>query len=124
MLSHKKLQEIIHETYCMLYKAATPSVDFDELVNRCSRYLDENGQVQEMDKPISTEEAIRRGWKKDIQFEKYYLDKDSYKEIVDNQIKKYKIKKGLEQNTFAMHAYLGCGPTSKKSLNKTSDGKE
>lgn len=113
MLSKGRISEIVIETYRILYKEATPSADFDKLRDECCQYIDENGNTIKLDEPLSTDEVIRRGWRKDIQFHKYYLDRNRYKEIVDEQIRKYKIK-GRDVSVFSMSVYLGCGPTSKK----------
>ena len=111
MLSKKKALEAINETYRMLYKEATPSADYDELVANCCRYADENNNIQVTEQPLSKEEMLSRGWKKAIDYMSYYLDQKRYNEIVEAQAAKYKIK-GCELNGFRMEMYLGHGPTS------------
>lgn len=111
-MSDKKFKEIILETYRMLYKEATPSADFDELVENCTTYVDMHTyEIVSSGEKLTTEELVRRGWQRKIPYEEYFLDDTRYREIVDGQAKKYKLK-AMWLNGFNFEMYLGCGPTS------------
>ena len=62
--------DLVMDGYKALFAAATPSVDFEELVNNCLRYVDKEGKTHFTDKPLTTEECTDRGWFKDI-FHRY-----------------------------------------------------
>ena len=85
--------EAIRECYRKLYKASTPSADFDELVNNAP--IDENGQ-------------------KVIDFMGYEICEYEFSEIVDEVIKKHKIKTH-RITPFKNSIYLGCSPKFKKT---------
>jgi hypothetical protein len=86
-------EEAMRECYRKLYKASTPSADFDELVNNAS--IDENGQ-------------------KVIDFMAYEICEYEFSEIVDEVIKKHKIKTH-RVTPFKNSIYLGCSPKFKKT---------
>ena len=88
-----KEEEAMRECYRKLYKASTPSADFDELVNNAS--IDENGQ-------------------KVIDFMAYEICEYEFSEIVDEVIKKHKIRKH-RQDLFKNTILLGCSPKFKKT---------
>lgn len=90
MVRKNKLDKILWETYEILYAESTPKADFNELV--------ENAKVNEEGR-------------KEIDFMSYSINGDRYDEIVENQMKKYKLKPH-ERNVFKIQAYLGCGPKS------------
>jgi len=86
-----KEQEAIRECYRKLYKASTPSADFDELINKAP--IDENGQ-------------------KVIDFMAHEICEYEFSQIVDEVIKKYKIKTH-RLTPFKNSIYLGCSPKFK-----------
>jgi len=86
-----KEQEAIRECYRKLYKASTPSADFDELINKAP--IDENGQ-------------------KVIDFMAHEICEHEFSQIVDEVIKKYKIKT-RRVTPFKNSIYLGCSPKFK-----------
>lgn len=88
-----KEEEAMRECYRKLYKASTPSADFDELVNNAS--IDENGQ-------------------KVIDFMAYEICEYEFSEIMSNVIKEYKIRKH-RQDLFKNTILLGCSPKFKKT---------
>jgi len=88
-----KEEEAMRECYRKLYKASTPSADFDELVNKAS--IDENGQ-------------------KVIDFMAHEICEYEFSEIVDEVIKKHKIKTH-RVTPFKNSIYLGCSPKFKKT---------
>ena len=83
----------MRECYRKLYKASTPSADFDELVNNAS--IDENGQ-------------------KVIDFMAYEICEYEFSEIVSDVIKEYKIR-SHRQDLFKNTILLGCSPKFKKT---------
>jgi hypothetical protein len=92
-ISDKRFNKAMEECYIALYKAATPSADFLELVANAD--IDEDG-------------------KKDIYFDRYYLHSDEMDVIVKATIKEYKMTK-KDAQTFSVSMYLGASPTSKES---------
>lgn len=88
-----KEEEAMRECYRKLYKASTPSADFDELVNNAS--IDENGQ-------------------KVIDFMAYEICEYEFSEIVSDVIKEYKIR-SHRQDLFKNTILLGCSPKFKKT---------
>jgi hypothetical protein len=92
-ISNKRFNKAMEECYIALYKAATPSADFLELVANAD--IDEHG-------------------KKDIHFDRYYLASEQMDEIVHSTIKRHKMDK-RDAQTFSVSMYLGASPTSKES---------
>lgn len=112
MLSNKKQTEAVLECYRRLYKAAVPSADFDQLRNNCTTYVtSDTYEPVKTDVPLSDEQCKTRGLQKDLNYYAYWCSSEKYNDIVNDLIRKYKIK-GYQVNGFRMHAYLGCGPTS------------
>jgi len=87
----KKLFDAAMNCYRELYKEATPSADFDELVANAP--VNEQGQ-------------------KVVDYNAYRLSREKYEEIVEAHIKKNKLK-AYEAKGFRIEMYLGCGPSSK-----------
>ena len=104
--------EIIMETYKELYAVATPPADFEKLINECVRYIDMQGKIHFTETPLSKEECIERKWQKDIEYMNYELDENTFKQIVEDKIKMYKLK-GIKAEAFKNTIYLGCGPKFK-----------
>ena len=105
--------ELVVDGYKALFAAATPPADFEKLVNECVKYIDYNGVHHETKTPLSEEEFIARGWKKDIEYMNYELDEEIYREIVESKIKEHKLK-GIRAQAFRNTMYLGSGPAFKK----------
>lgn len=85
----ERLKNLVLDTYRELYKNCTTPVDFDELVENAT--VDEEG-------------------KKVIPYDKYYIPKALYNEIVDRNMNKMRLTK-QEKTSFRFEMYLGCGPT-------------
>jgi hypothetical protein len=90
----KKDDKILLEIYRRMYKAATPSADFDKLM----------------------EEAEINEWgQKDIKYANYTIDEDVYEDILKDVLKSYRVqlnRRRLFVNTVA----LGCSPKFKDKL--------
>lgn len=84
-------EKIIHEIYRDMFKASTPSGDWDELL--------ENATINE------------RG-EKEIPFMDYEIDKDEMENIFNKAMKKYRIPK-YRICQFKFTVYLGCSPKTK-----------
>ena len=113
MISDKKWEKIILDTYNELYHECIPEADFYKLRDNCLIYENSNYEKVIVEKPYTTEECKNLGLKRNINYYAYYIPEKLYREIVENAEKKYKIK-GQERNSFHMSMYLGCGPTSSK----------
>ena len=91
MRATPKEEMAIGECYRRLYKAATPSADFDLLV--------ENATIDEMGKHIP--------------FLDYEIEEDKFESIIEDVIKEFKIKPSHKQ-PFRVTIMLGCSPKFKK----------
>jgi hypothetical protein len=91
MKSSKQLWEICMKVYRELYKSATPSADFDELI--------ESGES-----------------KKPEFYKNYYLPHDKFKQIVEKILKRHKLSP-RERREIEFEIYLGASPTSAKEGN-------
>ncbi len=94
-MKETKEQKIIWQIYRELYKASTPSADFDELVNSAEK--NKKGQ-------------------KIIPFNDYEISEKDYNEIIDRNIKGKKLTK-LGQQMIKNTIALGCSPKFKKEEN-------
>lgn len=132
----KYLKDKLYELYTLLYKAASPSVDFRELVAKSPWVKRNNHSIaywkmspeerREVDKTFEyetiyppdafTDEEVEKSGediKRKIDWDSYYLDKDTYDKIVKDFINDKKNKfSSIEKHKFTMEAYLGCGPTT------------
>lgn len=82
----------IFECYRRLYKAATPSANFDELLEKA--YVDEYGM-------------------KHISFNDYEIENEYMTQIMEDVIKEYKIRPKLRQQAFRVSIHLGASPKTK-----------
>ena len=89
-------EKALRECYRKLYKASTPSADFDELMNNAS--IDENGE-------------------KVIDFMAHEICEYEFSEIMSDVIKQYKIRPH-RQDLFKNTILLGCSPKFKKTEEK------
>lgn len=105
--------ELVIDGYKALYAAATPSADFEKLMNECLRYVDKTGAVHFTDIPLSKEECMQREWQKDIEYMNYELDVETYKKIIESKIEEHKLT-GFKAEAFKNTMLLGCGPAFKK----------
>tara|TARA_B110000090_G_C13282107_1_gene408444 strand:- start:304 stop:600 length:297 start_codon:yes stop_codon:yes gene_type:complete len=87
-----KEEKAINECYRRLFKAATPSADFDLLVENAT--IDDNGL-------------------KHIPFLEYELEEDKFESIITDVIKEFKIKP-THKNPFRVTIMLGCSPKTKQ----------
>jgi hypothetical protein len=86
-----QLDDAILECYTLLYEAATPQADFKTLV--ATAKTDENGELV-------------------IPFNDYELEESKMIHIINDVIKKHKIKKVYRQG-FKNTILLGCSPKTK-----------
>jgi len=84
----KREEEAMHECYRRLFKAATPSADFDELISQAS---------------------VNNFGQKEIPFLDYVLERETHCQIVESILKEYKIPKILRE-VFRRSILLGCSP--------------
>lgn len=105
--------ELVIDGYKALYAAATPSADFEKLMNECLKYIDMEGKVHYTDSPLTSTECKEKGWQKDIGYMDYELDEETYTSIVEEKVKEHKLK-GTRAQAFRNTMYLGCGPAFKK----------
>lgn len=83
--------KILHDTYVELFKEATPSADFDDLVK--NGILGSDGRLI-------------------IPFNDYELEDDKFDEIMNRFIKKYRIPKAYRSN-YQFAILLGASPRTK-----------
>ena len=91
MRATPKEEKAIDECYRRLYKAATPSADFDLLVENAT--IDDNGL-------------------KHIPFLDYELEEDMFESIIEDVIKEFKIS-SIHNGPFRVSIMLGCSPKFK-----------
>lgn len=91
-MKETKEQKIIWDIYRELYKASTPSADFDELVNSAEK--NELGQ-------------------KIIPFNDYEISLEDYQEIIERNLKGQRLTK-LKKQAIKNSVALGCSPRFKK----------
>lgn len=88
----KKDDKILLEIYRQLYKASTPSADFDKMM----------------------EEAEINEWgQKVIPFMDHEIENNVYEEIIENVLKGYRVPIG-RRRLFRQSVALGCSPKTKK----------
>lgn len=92
-----------------LYNAATPSADFEKLINECVRHIDSEGKVQYSAVPLTEEECAIRCWRKDINYMNYELDEETYQNIVESKIKEHNLS-DIKATAFKNSMYYTCGP--------------
>jgi hypothetical protein len=85
-----KNEKILFDFYRRCYKAATPSADFDELV--------ENAEVID--------------GRKHIKYNDYLLEEDVFDNIIKDIFKQYRVSK-YDQKAFMFEFNLGCAPKIK-----------
>lgn len=93
MYATAKEEEALRECYRKLYKASTPSADFDELLKNAT--INENGQ-------------------KVIDYNAHEICEYEFSEIMSDVIKEYKIRTH-RQDLFKNTILLGCSPKFKKT---------
>lgn len=84
----KKEEKIIMDIYRALYKASTPSADFDELMENAA--LDDSGR-------------------KLIPYNDYLISIDTYDEIISSILKDKRLTK-LNKSAIRSSIHLGCSP--------------
>ncbi len=110
--SVKSLDKILREIYVELYKNASPSADFEELMEKAPWVENING-INILHEDVSEEEAKAKKYKKFIDFNSYYLEKSEYDRIIREIYDKYNLNKH-DREVLNFNAYLGCGPSTKK----------
>jgi len=99
-MRNSKEDQAIMECYKLLFKASTPSADFEELF--------ENAEINERGQKV-------------IDFMSYEIDKKEYDLIIKSVIKKYKFKRYKAQQ-FKTTIALGCSPRFTKTKKINEDG--
>ena len=92
MEATKKEEQLMLECYRQLFKASTPSADFDNLVENAT--LNQFGQ-------------------KEIPFMDYEIDEDEFIQIVDSILKKSRIS-SWRKELIKRSVLLGCSPKFKQ----------
>jgi hypothetical protein len=92
MEATKKEEQLMLECYRQLFKASTPSADFDNLVENAT--LNQFGQ-------------------KEIPFMDYEIDEDEFIQIVDSILKKSRIS-SWRKESIKRSVLLGCSPKFKQ----------
>lgn len=93
MRTTRKIEEALKECYRRLYKASTPSADFDELFENAD--TDENGY-------------------KVIDFMAYEIEEEKMEQIISDVIKEYKVKPQHKAKIFRNTILLGASPKTKR----------
>lgn len=91
-MKESKEQKIIWQIYRELYRASTPSADFDLLV--------ENAEINKLGQKV-------------ILFNDYEISLEDYNEIVERNLKGQRLTK-LKKQAIRNSCMLGCSPKFKK----------
>lgn len=94
MKATSKEDKAMWECYRLLYENSNPQANFDELV--------ENAEFNERGQKV-------------IDFDSYEIEEGKFFEIMDDVIKRNKIK-GYRAQAFSNSVLLGCSPKFKKSI--------
>jgi len=89
-MKQSKDEKILWEYYRRAYKAATPSADFDKLV----------------------EEAPIRDGRKEIDYMAYELEEEIQEQIAKDIFKEFRVPV-YKRKAFNIEFHLGCGPKTK-----------
>lgn len=92
MRTTKKIEEALKECFRRLYKASTPSADFDELLEKAE--TNENGY-------------------KVIDFMAYEIEEEKMEQIISDVIIDYKIKPQYKAKIFRTTILFGASPKTK-----------
>lgn len=84
-------EKILFDFYRRVYKAATPSADFDELLENAT--INERGQ-------------------KEIDYNAYEIDDEIMEQIIKDIFKQYRVPV-YRRKAFNFEFHLGCGPKTK-----------
>lgn len=113
MKREKLYTQIILETLSLLYENSEPKLDFMNFINTTNQYVDKNtNEPVLLEEHISMSEMRVRGLAINVPFEKHFIDKALSEQILQEQIKKYKLNKS-EQERFKTQIYLGSAPAFK-----------
>jgi hypothetical protein len=91
------MDKVMLELYREVYKAATPSANFDELY--------ENAPTNEIGERV-------------IDFDSYVVENEVLDKIFEDTMKKFKVPK-WRYNAYRVHYYLGATPRSKPAKNSS-----
>lgn len=94
-MRQSKLEKAILHFYIEIYKVATPSVDFNDLVDKA---------------------PINKYGQKEIAFNSYEVDGELFDKIVHETCKKFKLN-FREEKMFMFEAYLGASPKTQRNEN-------
>jgi hypothetical protein len=97
MKATNKEEQAFHECYQLLYENSEPKADFKKLVEEAE--FNQQGQ-------------------KVIDFNAYEIEEEKFFEILEDVIKRYKIK-SFRAQAFRNAILLGCSPKFKKIIDNT-----
>jgi len=102
MKATNKEEQAFQECYELLYENSEPKADFKKLVDEAE--FNERGQ-------------------KEIDFNAYEIEEEKFYEILEDVIKRYKIKSYRAQ-AFRNAILLGCSPKFKKTIDNTLEDEQ
>lgn len=113
MKREKLYTQIILETLSLLYENSEPKLDFMNFINTTNKYVDKDTyDPVVLEEHISITEMRERGLVIDVPFDQHFIDRELSEQILQEQIKKYKLNKS-EQERFKTQIYLGSAPAFK-----------
>lgn len=113
MKKEKLYTQIILETLSLLYENSEPKLDFMNFINTTNKYVDKDTyEPVVLEEHISITEMRERGLVIDMPFDQHFIDRELSEQILQEQIKKYKLNKS-EQERFKTQIYLGSAPAFK-----------
>ena len=87
-------EKIVFDYYRRVYKAATPSADFDELM--------ENAPINDNNQKV-------------IDYNSYEIEEEIMEQIIKDIFKQYRIPV-YRRKAFQFEFHLGCGPRTKRDI--------
>lgn len=92
----------------------------EQAFQECYQLLYENGEPKADFKKLVEEAEFNKQGQKVIDFNAYEIEEEKFYEILEDVIKRYKIKSYRAQ-AFRNSILLGCSPKLKKSINSIED---
>ena len=92
----------------------------EQAFQECYQLLYENGEPKADFKKLVEETEFNKQGQKVIDFNAYEIEEEKFYEILEDVIKRYKIKSYRAQ-AFRNSILLGCSPKFKKSINSIED---
>ena len=120
MSKGKTLDKILNRIYEELYKHATPQASFKKLLKEAN-WVDSSGNTAPSDEVHTDSWYKENGYKKDIHYKEYVIDKSTSDRIVNDIIDEYPKLTPFDIKTLIFNLSKGCGPLTDEEKAKIED---